>query len=63
MDMSGNVWEWQANFYDESSRYPSLRGGSWNFNEVSARVAVRNYFHPFNGIDYLGFRAALLPSG
>lgn len=63
MDMSGNVWEWQANFYDESSRYPSLRGGSWSRDVDYARVAVRGDGHPNDRNDDIGFRAALLPSG
>jgi formylglycine-generating enzyme required for sulfatase activity len=63
MGMSGNVWEWQANFYDESNRYPSLRGGSWLNLVGYARVAIRNNHHPYIRYDDIGFRAALLPSG
>ncbi len=61
MDMSGNVWEWQANF--KQNRYPGLRGGSWYIDEGNARVAVRSSYRP-SGRDYdVGFRVALLPSG
>jgi formylglycine-generating enzyme required for sulfatase activity len=64
MDMSGNVWEWQANFYDKDHDYPGLRGGSWNLDEDNARVSIRYDFHPYDGDSYVGFRvAASLPNG
>ncbi|WKZ49272.1 MAG: SUMF1/EgtB/PvdO family nonheme iron enzyme [Anaerolineales bacterium] len=63
MDMSGNVWEWQANFGDKQNRYPGLRGGSWYDYEGDARVAFRFYNLPYLRDDHFGFRVALLPSG
>ena len=63
MDMAGNVWEWQANYRDLKNGYLGLRGGSWVFNGVSARVAVRfNVLPNFRNVD-LGFRVGLFPSG
>ena len=63
MDMSGNVWEWQANYSSKEKRYLGLRGGSWCDNVDYARVAVRIDFPPYFRYDYLGFRVVALPSG
>lgn len=64
MDMAGNVWEWQANFY-ENYDYLALRGGSWDsslyFAHVSSRP-VQGYRPEGRNID-VGFRVVVLPSG
>lgn len=63
MDMSGNVWEWQANYRDLKNSYLGLRGGSWVSDVDFARVAVRLIDLPNDRYDFVGFRAALFPSG
>lgn len=63
MDMSGNVWEWQANYRNLKSGYLGLRGGSWHDDEDLARVAIRYDYLPYYWNNNFGFRVALFPSG
>lgn len=62
-DMSGNVWEWQANYRNLKDGWLGLRGGSWNDFEYGARVSVRNVFPPASGYVSIGFRVVVFPSG
>ncbi len=61
MDMSGNLWEWQANPYADSYRSRVLRGGSF-FNDLDgARCAYRLNFTP-DGHNYgIGLRICVSP--
>ncbi len=61
MDLSGNVWEWQANFYDKDHDMLSLRGGSWSGNWSSARVANRDFNPPSSYWLIGGFRPVARP--
>ena len=73
-DMTGNVWEWCNDRYDENyyqaspSNNPQgagsgsdcvLRGGSWIIGTQVSRVAYRNYSTPGNRDYDIGFRPVL----
>lgn len=72
-DMTGNVSEWTADWYDEqyyknSSRknpqgpskrdYKVVRGGSWGDGVVDVRSADRNRYTPADRVVVVGFRCA-----
>ncbi|QQZ30569.1 SUMF1/EgtB/PvdO family nonheme iron enzyme [Thiothrix subterranea] len=64
MDMSGNVWEWCLNKYDEpqittadvSGGVRVVRGGAWSLSSVYCRSSSRSYDHPHDRFFNLGFR-------
>jgi hypothetical protein len=73
-DMHGNVWEWCADWYDDSlsggtdpyGRSSGVnrvyRGGSGNVYAANCRSASQNGNFPGDRNCYLGFRPALVPS-
>lgn len=59
MDMSGNVWEWQANYSSNSKQYLALRGGSWFYSGGSVRVSGRFVSGPLIRYYFIGFRVVV----
>jgi len=73
-DMSGNVWEWCADWFGDYSKeisfgiinpengtYRVIRGGSWYSLLRGCRIACRGYWLPGGKHNYLGFRLAASP--
>jgi formylglycine-generating enzyme required for sulfatase activity len=69
LDMSGNVWEWCLNEYNdpeknnlENDYFRVLRGGSWLDYHVNARASYRdhNNYPDYRNLD-LGFRVVVRP--
>jgi formylglycine-generating enzyme required for sulfatase activity len=63
MDMAGNVWEWQANFFMKDYEWLAFRGGSWYLNQFVERVSGRQFFHisrPNKAWNDYGFRVVSL---
>lgn len=72
-DISGNVWEWTADYYGDdyypqspkanppgpfSGKYRVIRGGSWREPGNILRVSRRNYELPGGRFNHIGFRCA-----
>lgn len=63
MDMSGNVWEWQANSQNIKGNWLGLRGGSWRNAASDSLVTVHDYYPPNYENIIIGFRVAILYNG
>ena len=62
MDMSGNVWEWQANYRDVKNDWLGLRGGSWSDDGARRACRVPLRLPPvLQGLNFIGFRVCVLP--
>jgi formylglycine-generating enzyme required for sulfatase activity len=71
-DMAGNVWEWVSSSFKPypfdaadgrenltASNLRVLRGGSWGYNDVSARSTYRWHGPSDSELSVIGFRCAL----
>lgn len=58
-DMSGNVWEWCQDWYDDKQDYRVQRGGSWRHAAGSCRVGYRITYNPDFRDSSSGFRLVL----
>ena len=55
-DMSGNVWEWCFDKWDDTEPDRVRRGGGWSSEAKYVRSAHRDSFHPNHSPDDTGFR-------
>jgi hypothetical protein len=64
-DMSGNVWEWCEDLYDDKlSTYGVLRGGSWYDKYPEGLCSSRRYDQiSDSGDSWMGFRCVLVVPG
>jgi len=61
-DLSGNMWEWQANCRSRLFKGLTLRGGSWRSLHKLAHLSARIGNSPGSRVDGYGFRVFVLPS-
>lgn len=58
-DISGNVWEWCEDWYDQNQHFKVLRGGSWTSYTSGLRIDNRFSNYPTNRNYIYGFRCVV----
>jgi formylglycine-generating enzyme required for sulfatase activity len=61
LDLSGNVWEWQENWWSEKREGKGLRGGSWGYALDRGHCSFRHRSDPGGRNDLISLRCALSP--
>jgi formylglycine-generating enzyme required for sulfatase activity len=61
-DMSGNVWEWDLDWWDQKQEARVVRGGSWIHDHRLARCAFRHWGDPDDWDGFIGFRVVVSPA-
>jgi len=55
-DLTGNVWEWTASWYDEEQVHRVVRGASWGDQRKKVQCAYRDWLSPVDYVNVIGFR-------
>jgi serine/threonine protein kinase/formylglycine-generating enzyme required for sulfatase activity len=62
--LSGNVWEWCLDRYNQSTNWRVLRGGSWATSRPDEMLSsYRRGYDPLFRMDDTGFRLVIAPEG
>jgi formylglycine-generating enzyme required for sulfatase activity/DNA-binding SARP family transcriptional activator/energy-coupling factor transporter ATP-binding protein EcfA2 len=55
-DLTGNVWEWTASWYDDEKVKRVVRGASWGDQRKKVPCVYRDWLSPVDYVNVIGFR-------